>query len=213
MNQLIKVALPFLLVGLCLGLTLAFPAFLVTGVMQPVALSLWLAWRMVTSVDQSTYWALLILICCVWLVRVLPPGRRRQVTPESGGVQEPITSISHWQALLRNAQRTDAGEAALRANLHELLEEVVGGGEHAADNGLERRLLSNRTILSPAVHEYLFPTSTTTYWLALDYVHRLGAGFVRWLRRAIGMPAGPDPVTINEVLGWMESMMEMKNDQ
>lgn len=213
MNQATKVAVSFLLIGLCLGITLVFPAFLVTGVLQPVAVSLWLAWRMVTSVDQSTYWALLILICCVWLVRVLPPGSRKHAAPASADVQEPITSISHWQALLRSAQHTDAGEAALRENLQELLEEVVGDGEHAGATGLQRLLLSNRAEPSAAVREYLFPSSPRSRWLSLDYVHHLGARFVRWLRRASGMPAGPDTTTIDELLGWMETLLEIKHDQ
>ncbi len=213
MNRINGVALSLLLVGLCLGLTLAFPAFLLTGVMQPIAVSLWLAWRLVTSVDQSTYWALVVLICCIWLVRVLPPGRTKQDARPLKDVQQPITHISQWQALFHNAAQSDAGEAALREHLQELLKEVVGDSEHASASDLERRLLSNRLSPPSTVSEYLFPPAPAGSWLSLDRLRSLPVRCARWARRSLGMPTGPDTATIGELLSWMESMMEMRDDQ
>ncbi len=213
MNRFSRLTLLLVLVSLCLGFTLAFPSVLMTSVLQPIVVSLWLAWRLVASVDQSTYWALIILVCCVWLVRVLPPGRPRQATAASRDTQEPTPSISRWQALLRNAQRTNAGEEALRANFQELTEAILGGEDRSGCRIPQQALSIKQVKLPATVREYLHPAPPRGQWLSLDGVRALLARSRGWLRRLVGLAAGPEEATVGELIGWMESMMEIKHDQ
>ncbi len=213
MNRFSTLALLLVLLTLCLGFTFAFPSVLVTSVLQPIVVSLWLAWRLVASVDQSAYWALLILIGCIWLVRVLPAGRPKRAAAASGDMQEPIATISRWQALLRNAQRTNAGEEALRTNFQELAEAILGREDRSGWTTLQQALSIKQVKLPATVRDYLHPAIPRGQWLSMERVRAFLVRWGSWLRRAVGLPAGPDTATIDEVLGWMESIMEMNHDR
>src|SRR5512146_2785329 len=131
---------PLLALGLCLGLTIVLRAFVITYVVEPVALSLWLAWRVLLSVDQRVYWALIVLLCIAWLISLLPYTNAEPSAREDREPPRPDVGVQRWQSLLQDAAHTADGEDALRRRLLSLLASVVGVVEQPDPAGLENAL-------------------------------------------------------------------------
>ncbi len=213
MSRLARFGPLFIVLGLCLGFAGAFPSFLASYVIEPVAVSLWLAWRVVLSVDQNVYWALLLLVCGGCTVALLasvgsePPA---SVAP-TPHVRE--THIAHWRALMHEAARTEDGEQVLRARLLRLLAATVGATEQLDSAQLEKTLASRHILLPGEIRRYLFPASAEASGLPARILRRLLLWAKRWLPDSASTQSIPNAAAIDQVLQWMESMMEICHDQ
>jgi hypothetical protein len=203
------IVLPSLLVGLAL----IFPGILLEGIVGPVAAVLWAAWRVIISVDQSVYWGALIVLYSLVMVRLLPRGQSGPSNPGDHRRHEPRTQVEHWRGLIENAALGEEQHAALRDSLKTLLASTVGQRERSSAAELERELKSNQIALPPAAREYLFPASTR-------HRRHFGSHAVdpfswtrRWLHRWTNKGRGSEYRTLDELLGWMESSMEIKDDK
>ncbi len=206
---------PFLIsLGLCLAFAAIFPSLFLSYMLKPLAISLWLIWRLVISVDQNAYWTLLLLGCAAWAIGLLTQSYGEVPAAPVSSTPHPVEAhVARWQTLLQNAFQTNDGEQALRARLLRVLAAINGIPEKMDSAELEDALAERRITVPRAVHEYLFsPTGGTARgrsrplerffsWPA-SYFHRLTR------RRAIS-----DGAAIDEILRWMESMMELRHDE
>src|SRR5512138_1846947 len=93
---------PLLVLGLLLGLMLYFHTFLITNIFEPITLLFWVLWRIVMSVHQSVYWAVLILAGSILLVCSIP-FKRKPASPAYGDDYSPVDRVEHWSTLLKIA--------------------------------------------------------------------------------------------------------------
>jgi hypothetical protein len=213
MSRLARFGPLFIALGLCLGFTGVFPSFLASYVIEPVAVSLWLVWRVVLSVDQNVYWALLLLVCggCTVALLAFVGGEPPASVAPIPHVRE--THVARWQALMHESARTEGGEQILRARLLSLLAAALGSAEQVDSAQLEKTLASQHIWLPGEIRQYLFPAPAAARRLPARIVWRLLFLAKRWLPGSASKQSIPNAATIDQVLRWMESMMEMGHEQ
>ncbi len=212
MDRLVKLGALFLVLGLFLGLAIAFPSLLMGYLVEPLAISLWLAWRVVLSVDQSVYWTLLILVCSTLMLAFLSYGERDTATEERTGGRGLGVRLERWQLLLKAAAREDDEDSELRMRLRSLLASVIGAAVESDPAPLEKALAMKKISLPPEAQRYLFPSPTDNKGVGARLPHLLSRP-ADWFRRLIGRQTLQDGAAIEELLGWMESTMEIRHDE
>ena len=213
MDKVVKHGALILLLSLFLGFMLGFPSFAMAYVVKPIATLLWAAWRIVSSVHQSVYWAFLIVVCMTLMIRLLPGDRNRVSSSAYREKREPPTRVERWQSLLKGATSGEDESAALRENLRNLLATVISQAEPSFAVDLKTALASTQMPLPPAAQQYLFPGTTKSNRSSKEDRADFPSRTPGWLRRWIGKPYGLDKATIEEVLKWMESYMEVQDDR
>ncbi len=200
----------WLLLGLLLGFAAAYPSFVITYVLEPIASMLWAAWRVIASVHQAAWWTLLVILCIVLIVRVLLYERGNPATPDRDSQYETPARVERWQVLFRDAAQ-GSGNEALRESLAALLTAVAEQeGRSSADP--QRALASTRFPWPPAARRYLL--GGVAERSEVPEKHRLIlARVLRWLRQTLGRSAASERTAIHELLEWMETAMEIRHDQ
>lgn len=201
----------FLVLSLFLGLAINFRTFLLTNVFEPIAILLWAAWRIVISVDQNIYWMILILISSILMIRIAP---FRKKTPDTvyGEDRSPANRVEDWLRLMKDASLGMDQTEYLRDSLKWLLQSIQQVERFHSMN-LDEAVKTEVPLLPPAVQRFLFPPKRTHNVFSGDYRMRLFFLTPKWFRRWAGTTFRTDNVAIEETLLWMESVMEINNDQ
>ena len=213
MNRLVKYGALILFVSLFLGAMLRFPSYVMAYFVEPIAILFWAAWRIASSVNQTVYWAFLIVLCLMLMIRLLPSGRNGAIISAHPYKHESRSRVERWQALLKGAALGNDESANLRESLRNLLADMITQTEPSSPVDLKEALVSRQISLPPAARRYLFPSAAKSKWLSEDRQAYLLARTPNWLRKWAGMPAGADKATIHELLEWMESFMEINNER
>jgi hypothetical protein len=183
-----KRLLAFLLLTLAAALVLFFQDFLMAYVFIPVAALGWAVWRMVGSLHQNVLWITLLLAGFILTIRLIPPKRDR---PPSSAYQydyKPPNRYENWRKQFADAARGKNERDYLRKNLEILSENF----DH------------NRTPLPDAAARYLAGQSKKR-----GAISALVPG---WLRKLTGSDFDQDSPSINALLNWMETELEIQND-
>ncbi len=198
----------FFLIGLLLLGLFGFPGLLRDYLVRPVAISLWATWRIIISVDQGVYWILLIALCSLLMIRVFSASDpvAPAASDEQPAKQRP-TRVEHWRRLFRSAAHTAEADAALRASLRGLLADTIRQADRPVGADLGEALATRHITLPPRVRRYL----------ELDDVGDLrrprSFSLRSLLRQWLGRPPQQDSGTIDEVLHWMETALEIIHDR
>lgn len=203
------IVLPSLLVGMAL----IFPEILLKGIVGPLAAVLWATWRVIISIDQSVYWGALIVMYSIVMIRLLPRAHKSPSTPGDHHRHEPRTQVEHWRALIENAALGHEQRAALRNRLRALLASTVSQRERASAAEQEHELTSNQISLPPAAHRYLFAAPTASGGPFRSHPVDRFSWARQWLRRLTKKGRASEYKTLDELLGWMESRMDIKDDK
>ncbi len=202
---------PVLVLSLFLGFAIIFRTFLMVNIFEPIAMLFWAAWRVVSSVDQNTYWIIVILICSIPVIRLIP---FRPNTSDSAyrDVYSPVSRVEDWLRLVKNAPLGVDETECLRDRLKRLLLSVQGFERFSSIN-LEQIAAQEVTALPLAVRRFLFPAKEKHKMLSEDFRLRLLFLTPKWFRRWAGKRFQINHTDIEETLAWMESQMEISNDQ
>lgn len=201
----------FLVLSLFLGLAISFRTFLLTNIFEPIAILLWAAWRIVISVDQNTYWIILILISSFLMIRITP-FRRKKPGTVYGEDRNPVNRVEDWLRLMKNASLGMDQTGYLRDSLKRLLLSIQQAEQFHSMN-LDEVVNTEAPLLPTAVHLFLFPPKRKHNMFSGDYRMRLLLLTPKWFRRWAGKAFQINNVAIEETLSWMESIMEISNDQ
>jgi hypothetical protein len=214
MNRLARFG-PFLVaLGLCLAFAAIFPSWFLSYVLKPLAISLWLTWRLVMSVDQNVYWTLLLLVCAAWAIVVLTQSFGEVPAAPKSSAPPPVEAhVAGWQALLQDAFQTSDGDQALQTRLLRLLAAIIGIPEGLDIAELEHALTLQRIAVPRAVHDYLFFAPGGAARARSRLLGRLFSSAALYFRGLSRRPAPSNSAAIDELLRWMESMMEIRHDQ
>jgi hypothetical protein len=203
----------FLLLTLFLGML--FWPFLLHEILTPISLVVWLLLRLlVLSIDQKYYWAAIIFVVLFFLYRLLPQGQAAARSEESWETNATIRSISYWHSLFTFTDQTVRDEITLKRELTRLLLSFYATKQRtAADFGLYEALQRGEIPLPEHLHTFLFWEEPPKTGFALKTLAQsIWDTPQMWLRRWTGQETAEHYRMIAEVLAFMETSLEMKND-
>lgn len=164
---------------------------------EPIALLLWAGWNVLASVHQGVYWTALIAAAVILIVRLVPWSQEAALAPSYAHKPAPPGRIERWQQLMRKRGGGARQAQELREALRQLLASVVAATEHPASENLEESLAAMHLRLPEEAGHFLFPAKAAHNPLA-----------ALWRRLTRREDAGLD-----DLLQWMESELEIHNDQ
>jgi hypothetical protein len=112
---------PLLILAFSIVVIIGLRAFLLANLVQPIALLLWAAWRLVASVNHQVYWTLVTAVCFIIVVRGLLPRDRQTRRSAYTHDTSPPTRIAYWQRLIDEANDGRATRYRLRQAMMKLL--------------------------------------------------------------------------------------------
>ena len=109
---------------------LIFRDFFLTTVIQPLATLIWALIRLLDSVHQRFYWAILILVSFILVIRNLPPDRNLNTRYQDAASVPAMEGYDHWMTLIRQSQTQTGDRKLLRTRLTRLLIFAISTSEH-----------------------------------------------------------------------------------
>jgi hypothetical protein len=170
---------------------------LFTFLIEPIGWLLWAGWRILASIDPGVIWLILIIACIVLFVRVVPTVTvaHPDSSDESGHAPDPGDRLAHWQGRAARAMQDAAGRSAFRQNLESLALSVSVATRIPRPGSLPGA--------SPGGYE------DDSLWQPPGRQAR----FKEWLRRLVSADWRSEQDAIENVLDWMESSLEIKNER
>jgi hypothetical protein len=203
-----------LLLGLVLLSGVLFHSFILEILVRPLALVVWLSWRVLLSIDQKVYWALLIFLALFYALICLVPG---PVASERSVPTEPsitLDGVHGWHMSICFPAGGVENPTLLRHALEKMLVTMYTSKQSELPYWQVHEALKQRQIPLPEpVYAFLFPAEPPpgrqSFKRILQAIwHAPGKLARRW--------AGRDVTefyqSIEQVLNFMESSLEINRD-
>jgi hypothetical protein len=193
-----------------------FWPFIFSEIIRPIALVVWVLLRVfVLSVDQTFLWAVIVVAVAFLLLRrlLLSP----QPTAQSTKFNRPNATIEHiqyWHSLLAESARNAPDDRATKKQLAYLLLLLYATKKRtSADFRLYDALCQGEIPLPEHIHTFLFSEK-------LQHTERPIARLLqsicrtpkKWIWRWTGQEKTEYHRMINEVLTFVETSLEIKDD-
>ena len=202
-----------LLLGVGLFVGILFRAFILVNFVIPVAMLLWLFWRVVQSVPQATYWGALILLAVGLAVYRLVKIVRVSETaspPTPGNI---LRDIGHWRLSIQLSSDQDPAAISVKSNLVRMLVALYAAEQpEAAPHSIYDALRLRQKPLPDPLYAFLFPDEalgTKRPWR--QRLKSLAGEPKKWIRRWTGHEQAEYHHAIKEALTFMEALMEIKH--
>ena len=205
------------ILGLFLLVGFAFPSFVLDNFIAPIALVLWLCWRILRSVDQQVYWIALIFSVAMYaLIRLyrwaLGVDTLEQTqSPDSNAALE---KISYWRTSIRlTGFRIDRSNI-LEHHLAQMLAAVYASKQlHVTPYEIYSALEQREMPLPEPVYTFLFPAQSSGAKRSIKQMLRSLRDIPRrQIRRWTGREKAEYYQLLDQVLQFMESVMENEHD-
>jgi hypothetical protein len=209
MVLLIFLALVILLVGML------FWPFILNTIINPISLVIWLLLRIfVLSLDQQFYWGLIIFSALVFIFRLLPSGQPANSPEDSENTNAALQSIAAWNSIFISIGSTNWREKTLKRELVHLLLSLYANKKHtSADFELYEDLKNGKLPIPEHIHNFLFPEKPPKPGSSLrKWFHAVRNIFRDRINRWSGKETAQHYRMIDEILEFMETSLEMKND-
>ncbi len=208
----------FLLVILFAGLL--FWPFILNEIITPTALAVWVLLRIfVLSVDQAYYWMAIVFIAAIFLyLRLLPPSHPTIQSEDSQHLNETMRTLDYWRSLFNLIDQRVQDDEMLKKELARLLLSLYATKQRTlADFRLYDALQQGKIPLPEQMHAFLFPEEPQPAGRSLIANIRRLVQSIRntprkWIRRWTGQEAAERYRMVDEILCFMETSLEMKND-
>ena len=210
-----RVVLSFLIAAIVLFLGMLFWPFIVTNIIRPIALVVWLLLRiLVLSIHQKYIWYVVIFAAFFFLFRFLPqeqPDIQSSVSPEPNTT---ILNIEYWRNLfIHNGQNVREDET-LRRELTHLLTSLHASHQSTSNKFFIHDALQNGEIPLPGnIHAFLFSQELPAAGgLLKRFFQSIRKTAQKWIRQWTGQEEAEHFQMIAEVLNFMETSLEITND-
>lgn len=193
-----------------------FWPFILNEIIRPISLVIWVLLRIfVLSVDQNYYWVAVILVTAFFLYRHLLPSPQLTVSYET--VQNPnatMGSIRYWHSLLIVGAQNIQDDRTLKKELAHLLLLLYATKKRTSANfQLYEALQQGEIPLPEHIHRFLFPKEPQKPEGAIKkFLQSVQKAPQKWLRRWTGQEKAEYYQMIDEVLYFIETSLEMKDD-
>jgi hypothetical protein len=209
-----RTTLIFLLLGLCVFLGILFRSFIQANFITPLALVLWLFWRILQSVDQKIYWIFLVLLSLffVFLRLTREPAVVERATPDD--LNDTLENVRFWRTSILISNDEFVGRNVLKRDLAHRLSLIYAAQQPGMTQlGIYNDLKQRQIALPENVYAFLFPEEHPANTHSIQqFIRTPWQKMNQWVRRWTGREAADYYQSIEEVLSFMESLMEMKND-
>ncbi len=207
-------ALLILLLGTALLLVFFFRGFILDNFVRPLSLLVWLFGRTVLSLDQMIYWILLIISIMLYaFFRNFRRSPNASFTP-SPDSNTTLEKINHWRIVIPLTIDEIDSPNILKQNLGKMLTVIYTSREpESAHWEVDEALRQRRIPIPESIYGFLFPAepaaeAPSLLRMAQDILRAPG----RLARRWSGRETAGYYRSIEEVLTYMESLMEKKHD-
>jgi hypothetical protein len=197
-----------IILGVALILILVSRSILYVNFVQPIALFIWTAWRVMASVNQNVYWTLLLVVGLLPLIWMIFSTDRS--VARSAYRQDPLPPrrVEHWEHLLAGADGSQKDQERFHEEWDKLIQSVeaqasrsdkdVFSGDAPGQTGPQPETSYKTTRIAP--ERGRFPPIQKLWLLLPESVqHRL----TRFKKT--------DDRWIRESLRWMETELDIPN--
>ncbi len=205
------------ILGLFLLVGSLFPSFIQDNFVTPIALVLWLGWRILRSIDQQVYWIALIgavvFYCLVRLYRWVQEDDAFE-QPRSPETNAALEQINYWQTSIRLAGFQIDPSNSLERNLAKMLAELYASKQlHVVPHEIYSALEQRQMPLPNPVYAFLFPAQPSAAKRSIKQILRnLRDMPRRQIRRWTGREKAEYYQLLDQVLNFMESVVENDHD-
>jgi Ca2+/Na+ antiporter len=208
----------FLLVILFVGLL--FWPFILNEIIMPTSLAVWVLVRIfVLSVAQEYYWVAIVFIAAIFLyLRFLPPSHPTIQSEDAQHLNETMRTLDYWRSLFNLIDQRVQDDEMLKKELARLLLSFYATKQHTlADFRLYDALQQGEIPLPEQMHAFLFPEEPQPVGRSfITNIRRLVQSIRntprKWIRRWTGQETAERYRMIDEILCFIETSLEMKND-
>jgi Ca2+/Na+ antiporter len=208
----------FLLVILFVGLL--FWPFILNEIIRPISLAVWVLVRIfVLSVDQAYYWMAIIFIASIFLyLRFLPPSHPTIQSEDFQHSDATMRTLDYWHSLFSLIGVRVQDDEMLKKELARLLLSLYATEQHtSADFRLYDALQQGKLPLPEQIHLFLFPEEPQPVGRSFSVNIRKLVQSIRntprkWIHRWTGQETAEHYRMIDETLCFLETSLEMKND-
>lgn len=204
----------FFLIILLAGIL--FWPFIFNEIIRPTALVVWVLLRVfILSIDQSFFWAVIVLVTAFLLLRRLLISP--QPTTQSTDFQRPnatIENIQYWNGLLAASARNTQDDRTTKKELAHLLLQLYATKKRTpADFRLYDALHQGEIPLPEHIHTFLFPPERQQAERPLKrFLQSIRQTPPKWIRRWTGQDKAEYFQMVNEVLAFAETSLEINDD-
>jgi hypothetical protein len=204
----------FLIITILLFGMLFWP-FILKGIIEPISLVTWLLLRIfVLSIDQRYYWGAIIFVVMVLLFRLLLQDQTVTQSENYPDSNAAIKNIGYWNSLFTLTRYDSRDQETLKRELIHLLLSLYASKQRTSTSFiLYDALQSGELPLPKHIHSFLFfDEPKKSKWSLNEFMKSLRAAPRKWVRRWTGQDIAEHYRMIDEILNFMETSMEMKND-
>ncbi len=199
---------------------LLFWPFVLNEIITPTSLAVWILLRIfVLSVDQKYYWMAIIIITSLFLyLRLLPPSHPTVQSEEAQHLNATMRVLDAWHSLFYLIGQHVQDDELLKKGLVRLLLSFYAAKQHTlADFHLYDALKRGDISLPQQIHAFLFPEEPQpggrSFIVSIrKLVQSIRNTPRRWIHHWTGQDTAEYYRMVDEILCFMETSLEMKND-
>jgi hypothetical protein len=192
-----------------------FWPFVLNEVLKPIATVAWLLLRIfVLSIDQHVFWAAIIFAGLFFLYRLLSKSQMPLPAEEFPESNETINTIGSWRTRFFLNNQNIGDDKSLKRDLAYLLSSLYASKQHSSTNyKIYDALEKGQIPLPEQIHTFLFPEKPREPEQPLKrLLQSICRAPRKWIRRWTGQETAEIYQMIDEVLKYMETSLESKND-
>ena len=210
-----RVITSILFIMLILLFGMFFWPFILSNIIEPTSLVIWLLLRIfVLSIDQKYYWGAIIFVVVVFLFRLLPQDQAVIQSEDYLDSNATIKNIEYRRTLFTLTQYDSHDQETLKRELIHLLLSLYASKQRTSTSFILYDALQKGALPLPEhIHSFLFPDEPKkSKWSLNKFIQSVRTAAQKWMRRRTGQETAEHYRMIDEVLSFMETSMEMKND-
>jgi hypothetical protein len=215
MNISRPLVVSLLVAVLILFVGMLFWPFILSNVIKPIALVVWLLLRiLVLSVDQKYFWYGIVFVAFYVLIRLLPgeqPVIRSNAFPETNAT---INRIGYWRILFTYNGQNVRDEKTLKRELIYMLTSFYKSKQSTSNHlDVYDALQKGEIPLPENIHAFLFSQeSQESGGQIRKFLQSIRKIPTKWIRQWTGQEKAEHFRMIDEVLNLMETLLEIKHD-
>lgn len=194
---------------------LVFHSYILHEIIYPISMVAWLFLRIfVLSIGQEYYWGLIVIVACVFLFRLIPKTENSNTTWETTEPSDTLKTIWYWNSMFTFTNYENQNNKNFKRELIRLLVSFYASQSSSSNNFKIFDELSRGVIpLPPNIHAYLFLEEPKQSKLSLKEIlfsirNILGI----WVNRWTGWTKEKHYQKLNDILSFIETSLEIKNE-
>lgn len=212
MNKRTLSALPILILLIVVSLGILFRSFVMDYVIAPSAFLVWGVWWIILSVDQYVYWIALIIVCAVLVAWLIISRKGKSPNRVYNYTYKPPSRVEHWRTLIEEAVLGKNEREQLRLITADLFISIIAQDKRAGPVTADEVRQIGKTSLPSATYQYLFPEARYHQKVSLNSLQNNLPFMPRWLQRLSIKHIRQSHTMMAEILTWMETELEIKDE-